>query len=57
MNGLIELFESFKTYGNRPAMIYRSGIRRTSYSRYAEIHTPEKGQHAAGAVLELMRSG
>lgn len=38
MNGLIELFESFKTYGNRPAIIYRSGIRRTSYS-YAELHT------------------
>ena len=38
MNGLIDLFENFKTYGDRPAIIYRSGVRRTSYS-YAELYS------------------
>ena len=38
MNGLIDLFESFKLQGNRPALFYRSGVRRTSHS-YAELFT------------------
>jgi len=38
MNGLVDLFESFKERGNRPALIYRSGVRRTSCS-YADLHT------------------
>lgn len=38
MHAMIELFEKFRTYGDRPAIIYRSGVRRTSYS-YREIHT------------------
>lgn len=37
MNGLFDLFESFKVYGDRPAITYRSGVRRTSYS-YAELY-------------------
>jgi len=38
MNGLIELFESFKSYGDRTALIYRSGVRRLAYS-YAELYS------------------
>ena len=38
MHGLIELFAGFKVWGNCMALIYRSGVRRTSYS-YDELYT------------------
>lgn len=38
MKGLFELLESFRLRGDRTAIIYRSGVRRTSYS-YEDIYT------------------